>query len=52
MAILTLYEIYVHFLGEPLKSPYIDSFNPDERIRVNLNISFHECPCAGLSVDY
>ncbi len=52
LSVLIGNEFYEVCFGEPLKYPYVDSSNPDERIRVNLNITFHSVPCKALSVDY
>jgi hypothetical protein len=52
MIILIWSEFYFLFFGEPLKSQFVNNSHIDERIRVNLNISFHSITCQAISIDY
>jgi hypothetical protein len=43
IATLVFYEVYLTFIkGELMIESFVDTTNVDERIRVNLNISFHK----------
>lgn len=52
ITILFFNTFYTAFFSEPIKFPYINTSNPDERILLSFNITFKSQPCAGLSVEY
>jgi hypothetical protein len=50
--VLVAHTFYALLYGEPIKHPFVDSHDPNVTVRVNLNISFLNSPCHGLSIDY
>jgi hypothetical protein len=49
--ILIVNELYLTLVGELEVQAFVDTGNMDERIRVNLNITFHHVPCSALTLD-
>ncbi|KAL4485018.1 hypothetical protein ABPG74_020195 [Tetrahymena malaccensis] len=49
---LVFYETYQVFFGNYKTYPFINNYNPNEKVRVNLNITFEEIFCKALSIDY
>ena len=38
--------------GPLIKTPFVDSSNADDRVRINLNLTLFKIPCSVLSLDY
>lgn len=51
MAILCLIEFYNLVLGDPFSVPVVEKPDITEKVRINLNISIYDTPCAAVSLD-
>lgn len=51
MALFFLIEFYSLMLGDPISVPVVEKPNINEKVRINLNISVFDTPCAALSLD-
>eukprot|EP01016_Furgasonia_blochmanni_P050992 TRINITY_DN795_c0_g1_i2.p1 TRINITY_DN795_c0_g1~~TRINITY_DN795_c0_g1_i2.p1 ORF type:complete len:499 (-),score=70.86 TRINITY_DN795_c0_g1_i2:262-1758(-) len=51
-AYLVFSELNSFLYGDPYPEPYIESSHSNDRVRVNMNLTFFELPCAAISLDY
>lgn len=47
-----IYETFCVFFGHYKTYPFINNLNLNEKVRINLNITFEDIICKALSVDY
>ena len=52
VSVLVFYETFCVFFGHYKTYPFINNMNHQEKVRINLNITFEETFCKALSIDY
>ena len=52
MTVLFITEVDAFLFGDNMTEPFISNSDANERMRVNLNMSFYQIPCAAISLDY